>query len=330
MTTDIYAPFRARLEELRMKAQGATFDYETEMGNKAARSYVFSLRKEKGDIESTRKAAKAEVLERGKAIDEGAKAIVGEIDDLIAVHTRHLEAIAARETARVARLTEALERVQAWARECDGSWRTMAQERFDVIAEGIAKARTFDWQEKLPTAQMAIDDATEALAQALTDRAEYDAELAELLRLRQEEAERQDRADREREAAEAKERDERIAKAAAEKAERDAHEAAQAEQRRRDAEAQRQIDEANHRAAEAERAAQAERDRLAREEAARVAEAKRVADAQAARDADAANRLAVKAGAVALLIDYGIDPEAAAHCVEAIAGGVVPSIRITY
>lgn len=327
---DIYAPFRARLEELRMKAQGAQFEYESKTGNAAARSYVHSLRGEKGKIEAARKAAKEAVLVRGRAIDDGAKVIVSEIDELIAVHTRHLEAIEAREKARVDRLREALARVGGWTVECAGQWQTLAQERFDEIAEGIGRARTFDWQEFANEAGAAIGDAASALAKALTDRQEYDDQQAELAKLRAERDARE-QAERERVAAEERAaRDKRIADEAAARAEAAEREKAAAAQRARDAEAQRQIDQANQRAAEAERAAKAEQDRIAREETARQAEAKRIADAQARRDADEAHRTATKAGAVAVLVQSGLPQKHAAMAVELIAAGAVPSVRITY
>lgn len=327
---DIYAPFKARLDELRMKAQGATFEYETESGNKAARSYVFSLRKEKGGIEAARKDAKAEVLARGRAIDSGAATLIGEIDELIAVHTRHLEAIEAREKARKDRLAEAMARVVGWGAECDGQWQTMEAARFDEIAAGIEKARAFDWQERADEAAAAIADAADALTAAIADRKQHDDEQAELAALR---AARDAAEQVERERIAAEERaayERRIADEAAARAEAAEREKAAAAQRARDAEAQRQIDEANRRAAEAERAAKAEQDRIAREEAARQAEAKRISDEQARREADKQHRIAVHAGAVALLVEHGLEQAQADLAVQAIAAGVVPFIRITY
>ena len=62
------------------------FDYRDDWDNKAARSYVHSLRLLKGKIERARKDAKAVHLERGKAVDENAKLLEASVQGLIEPH----------------------------------------------------------------------------------------------------------------------------------------------------------------------------------------------------------------------------------------------------
>ena len=202
--------------------------------------------------------------------------------------------------------------------EIDGSW-----EEFEAEAHRV-KAAT------LTTLQL-----------ALTKRQAYEAEQAELERLRAEAAQR-----------EQKEREERIAREAAEQAQREAEQRAQAERdaaakreadakaaaERRELELKLQAEQAEREKLEAQqRAEQAERDAAERAERAAAAERQRQADEQArieaeakAREADIAHKTAVLTSIKESFMGAGITEEQAKAIINMIRKGEVPSVSITY
>ena len=91
------------------------FDYRDDWDNKAARSYVHSLRLLKGKIERARKDAKAVHLELGKAVDENAKLLEASVQGLIEPHETAIKAIEAEETARIDAHRAVLDRIAALA-----------------------------------------------------------------------------------------------------------------------------------------------------------------------------------------------------------------------
>lgn len=226
------------------------------------------------------------------------------------------------------------------------------------------------WEEFLPEAAQVKEQTLAKLRALLAERTQYEAEQAELARLRIE-AEAREKADREA----------AIAQAAADKAKREAAEAAQAE---RDAAARREqalIDQAaqakrdaDQKARDAEAAAanqalqlklaaeqaerlriqaeadrvagiqQAERERVAAEqrqaaavERARLAEiARQEAEAAEqrrlaeAREADKAHKGAIYKAAKEAFMDNNMTEDCARLAVKLIASGMIPNIKITY
>lgn len=205
--------------------------------------------------------------------------------------------------------------------------------------EGMAIGES--WEEYEVEASRAKDKALAALRDALVVREKYEAEQAELERLRAEAAAR-----------EQKERDERIAREAAEAerlaAERRAQEECDAAARReaeakaaaerRELELKLAAERAEREALEAkQRAEQAERDAQARAEAAAAAERQRQADEQArieaealAREKDRAHKSAVMKAAKEAIMTAGVTEEQAKSIVKLIASGSVPRVSISY
>lgn len=330
--SDIYDDHRAALEALRVEAQGARFDYESPTGNKAARSYVYGLRQAKARIEDTRKAAKAEVLARGKEIDEGARVLTSEIDDLIAVHAKRIAEIEEREAARVAAHKHALEYIASRTESLRASWMTIRPEEFDKDELALKKAIERNWEEYEEAAAGATTAYSLALEDAKRQRREYDEAQKELEALRAEKAqraaeeeERRRKEEEERKAAAMEARAAERARIAAEDAERRAREEARAvadaEIAKEREQAQAKIDEANRRAAQLEREQQ---ERLARERA--------EAEELAQREADLVHTQAVRAAILdALLsVDAGLSRPRARAIVDAIEAGRVPHVSITY
>jgi hypothetical protein len=190
--------------------------------------------------------------------------------------------------------------------------------------------------------RLAKEAALHNVKAAITTRTKYDADQAELARLREAEEARQaqeriDAADRAR-----VEREERIAREAAEKAEREHKDALERREREhkealdrtqreereaaaaRERELQRQTDEANV------RAAQAAADARARDEAAEQARRDDAA-ATAKRAADIEHRRKVNSAARDALIKHAIlEKTAAEAAVQAIAKGLIPGVGIRY
>jgi hypothetical protein len=95
------------------KEQITTFAYETKEGEKAARSYLFQLRKLRARVESARKDAKAYALAYGKQVDNQAKELSSQVDELIEPHQEQLEAIAKAEADRVQRHRKVISDIRA-------------------------------------------------------------------------------------------------------------------------------------------------------------------------------------------------------------------------
>ncbi|MDR6580014.1 hypothetical protein [Pseudomonas extremaustralis] len=208
------------------------------------------------------------------------------------------------------------------------------------------------WEEFLPEAAQAKDRTLSLLRALLADRTQYEAEQAELTRLRLE-----------KEARDKKDNEDRIAREAAEEATRAAEEKARldreaeekrvrneqaaAEKRENDlklqaAEAERQAEQAKREKVEAEQ--KAERDRLqgiedkkkaveqARldEKARADAAADEILRQQQAREADKAHKGAIYKAAKEAFIQHGMTEECARLAVKLVASGLIPSMSIQY
>ncbi|AZD67612.1 hypothetical protein SAMN04489802_2801 [Pseudomonas chlororaphis] len=221
-----------------------------------------------------------------------------------------------------------------------------------VIADLELLALDDSWEEFLPEAALAKDQTLIVLRGLHAERARFEAEQAELTRLREE-----------KEARDKKDRDDQIAREAAERATQEAEERAQrardeeskrfrdekeaAEKRENDlklqaAEAERRAEQAKREQVEAEQ--KAERERLegierqaAAVEQARLDEIKRQNEAadeilrqQQAREADKAHKSKVMGAAKEALMSLNITEELAKAIVLKIARGEVPSITIHF
>jgi hypothetical protein len=341
-----YQPFYAQLAKLEEDNASLVFDYESKKGNKEARSHVNTLRLTKGALERTRKAAKAESLRIGRAVDAEAEQIEARIEAMILVHQEKIDEIERRENDRVAALEKRLSTLGLIESDLT------AEEYRAKIAEVEAVAIDDSWQEFIADAAKLKDSMMVAYRARLADREKYDAEQLELKRLREEAAARAQ-----------KDRDDAIAKAAAEKARADAaalaeQEAAKARQaiehaelkakqereaaERRELELKLQAEQAECRRIEAEqkaeqdkkdaaaraetekqRAIQAEKDRVA-------AQLRAEAEEKTKREANLAHRKKINQAALSALVAGGISDECAKECIKLIVMGKVPAVQINY
>jgi colicin import membrane protein len=326
-----FSEFESQLAKLKDDNSKAVFDYASAKGNKEARSHIFTIRKIKGDLERARKDAKDAALQYGRLVDSRAKEISGELDAIIEVHDKPLREIEEREAARVAEIKariETLNHYQSAAHDTPAElWR-------EFLAEAEVFALDDTLQEFKSVAAITKDQAITEIKARLVAREAYEAEQAELARLRAEAAERE-RQDHERKIAEqAAAKAKADAEAEAERQrqamlrEQEAREREQREEASRQAlaieTAKREKAEAEERAAKAEQRAKenAEREQRERESAERAAAEKR--------ETDKKHKAAINNTAAADLVAAGLTEEMARIAVTAIAKREVKHVSIAY
>lgn len=185
------------------KSAIAAFAYETKEGDKAARSYLFQLRKLRARVEAARKDAKSYALAYGKRVDEQAKDLSSQVDELIEPHQQQLEAIAMKEAQRVQAHQMVLDRVVRLGELQFGVCSQEIQGRLDAL-DRVTLEGLEEFTEKVAAA---IVSSRQALQQALQQALASEEQARELANLKAEQEER-----------EAKERMERILREAQKKA----------------------------------------------------------------------------------------------------------------
>lgn len=311
-------------------------DVSTKKGRDAIASIAYKVARSKTALDNAGKELVAELKEVPKKIDAERKRMRDLLDAWQADVRRPLTEWEEAEAARV-------ERIQAQVnRLADTDFTDMSAADIKASIDNL-EAHVIDarYEEFEPEAHRVKAASLATLREALAARQKYEAEQAELERLRAEAAAR-----------EQKEREERIAREAAEaerlaaerraQEERDAATRREAEAKaaaeRRELELKLQAEQAEREKVEAQRRAeQAERDAQARAEAAAAAERQRQADEQAriereaaAREADKAHKKAINNEALAALIAGGMTEECAKQAITLIAQRKVPHIVIQY
>ena len=197
------------------------------------------------------------------------------------------------------------------------------------------------WEEFTQEAHIAKLETLELLRKALAEREKYEAEQAELERLRQAE---QVRLQQERDAQIAREATEKAQREAeqkarfeAEKVQRDKAESEQREARlkaekeaaelREQALKQKAVDDAKQAEIAKQQAIEAERKRI---EAEQFAQAEAVRKAQEAREANVAHKKQICSEALKGLTDLGVDEELGKEILRAINKGLVPHVSIKF
>lgn len=328
-------PYLAKIKE---ELDAFVPDVTTKKGRDAIASIAHKVARSKTALDNIGKELVAELKDVPKKIDAERKRMRDTLDQWKDDVRRPLTEWEDAEAARVAGHTDRLRMLNEYAAEA-------AQYDAEYLASKIAQLEAMSvdesWQEFESEAHRAKSAALDCLRTALVKRQAYDAEQAELARLRAEAAAREQV---EREARIAREAEER-AKAKAEataQAEREAvirrEQEAKAAAERRELELKLAAETAEREKLAAEqRAAQAIKDAEARAEAAAQAERKRIADEAAAakaeeerREADKAHKGRVNRAALKALIDGGLTEEAAKMAITLIAQGKIPSVRISY
>lgn len=325
------------LQKIRAEIDSFVPDVSTRKGREAIASIAYKVARSKTALDAVGKELVAELKEVPKKIDAERK----RMRDLLAAWQadvrRPLTEWEEAEAARVARHQGEIDKIKLRL-ECRDLDSTELKANIAWL-EGMAINES--WEEFEAEAARTKDKALAALRDALAAREKFEAEQAELERLRAEAAAREQKEREERIAREAAEA-ERIAAERRAQEERDAAIRREAEARaaaeRRELELKLQAEQAEREKVEAQRRAeQAERDAQARAEAAAAAERQRQADEQAriereaaAREADKAHKKAINNEALAALIAGGMPEECAKQAITLIAQRKVPHITINY
>ncbi|ENR4172209.1 hypothetical protein ACSRBF_11165 [Acinetobacter baumannii] len=307
-------------------------DVSTKKGRDAIGSLALKISKSKTLIEKCGKELVAEQKAQIKVIDDDRISIVKKLDLL------RNEVLAPRDAWEQAE-KDRVEKHQANIRAIKSlhDERTPYQESIEIKSrilelEGFEVDTSFEEYEQ--EAKLAKLETLDKLRTALVDREKFEAESAELERLRKAEQERLQREHEQRIAHEAAEKArleaERKAKEEADRVEREKQEAiAKAEREKREAAEREARLVAEKEAAElrAQHAAEAERKRIEAEQAAKI-EAER--KAEEARQANQAHRKKICNEALKGLLALGIDEAKGKEILQAINKGLVPHVSIKF
>jgi len=322
----------------REQAANEVPDLTTRKGRERIASLAAQVSRSKTAVEKPGRDYLRRIKEMPKAIEAELREFVQEMDKLRDEVRAPLNEWEAAEERRKAKHEHGIERMKALAAFLDQADSATISSQMAELEEIVIDD---GWEEFEAEAHRVKAASLTALQLALTKRQQYEAEQAELERLRAEAAQR-----------EQKEREERIAREAAEQARLEAEQRAKAE---RDAAAKREADakaaaeqrelqlkleaeQSARRELEAQqRAEQAEREAEARAERAAAAERQRQADEQArieaeakAREKDKAHKKQINNEALAAFIAGGMPEECAKQAITLIAQRKIPHISISY
>ncbi|QCS11850.1 hypothetical protein E3H47_04650 [Acinetobacter radioresistens] len=309
-------------EHIAQQVRSHVPDVTTKKGRDAIGSLAMKISKSKTLIEKCGKELVAEQKAQIKVIDDDRISVVKKFDELRNEILAPRDAWEQAEKDRVAKHKADIEKIKDFAHP---------SVIHEMTAERLSdQIRMLDVLEVCPLfeefeqeAKIAKFETLEALQKALAAREKYEAEQAELERLRQAEILRQQQ---EREAQIAREAAEKATREAEEKArfeaERVQREKAEAEQREARLKAEKEAAELR-----AVQAAENERKRIEAEQAAK-AEAER--QAEIARQANQAHKKKICNEALKGLLALGIDEAKGKEILQAINKGLVPHVSIKF
>ncbi|OTR57690.1 hypothetical protein CAT49_00270 [Acinetobacter baumannii] len=308
-------------EHIAQEVRSHVPDVSTKKGRDAIGSLALKISKSKTLIEKCGKELVAEQKAQIKVIDDDRISIVKKFDLLRDEILAPRDAWEKAEEDRVAKHTGAIRAIRSLYDENTVNQEAHVIKGYVFDIEKLEIDSTFEEFEQ--EAKLAKLETLEKLRTALTTREKYEAEQAELERLRQAEILRQQQ---EREAQIAREAAEKAAREAEEKArfeaERVQREKAEAEQREARLKAEKEAAELR-----AQHAAEAERKRIEAEQAAKL-EAER--QAEEARQANQAHRKKICNEALKGLLALGIDEAKSKEILQAINKGLVPHVSINF
>ncbi|MFK7163115.1 coiled-coil domain-containing protein [Acinetobacter baumannii] len=319
-------------ERIAQEVRSHVPDVSTKKGRDAIGSLALKISKSKTLIEKCGKELVAEQKAQIKVIDDDRISVVKKFDLLRDEILAPRDAWEQAEKDRVEKHQANIRAIKSLHDE-----RTPYQESIEIKSrilelEGFEVDTSFEEYEQ--EAKLAKLETLDKLRTALVDREKFEAESAELERLRKAEQERLQREHEERIAHEAAEKArleaERKAKEEAERVEREKQEAiAKAEREKREAAEREARLVAEKEAAElrAQHAAEAERKRIEAEQAAKL-EAE--LQAEEARQANQAHRKKICNEALKGLLALGIDEAKSKEILQAINKGLVPHVSIKF
>lgn len=343
----------ALFEKIKAEAASCGTDVSTEEGRAAIKSMAYKIARSKTALDEMGKALTEEARKTIESVNAERNRLKEKMQALQDDVRRPLTEFETREKLRVeereGRIAE-MSGLLVFLGHSDNGPHPLLPEIEQRLTK-LAQLAQFEWQEFSERAAKMKAEVRRQLTDHLESRKKYDADQAELARLRKEEEDRKAEAERKRIADEAAAKakadaeakaaeDARIAQEKADREKAEADQRAADEKARADkAEADRIAAEEKHKAdlkaaeekaqRDAEAAAQKERDRQA-------AEQKAAADAEAKRNADLEHKKKINNAAVTAMIDhmrmYDLDiSEDQAKCLlTGIASGKVPNVKILY
>ena len=307
-------------ERIAQEVRSHVPDVTTKKGRDAIGSLAMKVSKSKTLIEKCGKELVAEQKAQIKLIDDDRIAIVKKFDVLRDEILAPRDAWEQAEEDRVAKHQAVIESIKSYAAISSEATSSNIREETSIVENTNIDSSLEEFEQE---AKIAKFETLEKLRTALAAREKYEAEQAELERLRKAEQERLQR-----------ERDERIAIEAAEKATREAEEKARFEAERVEREIRESAERearlvAEKEAAElrAKHAAQEERERAEREQAAKIAAEQK---AEADRLANVEHVKAINNEALNAILLMGFSEEQAKAVITAIAKNRIPHISIKY
>ncbi len=318
-------------EQIANNARSIVFNMNDKKERDALKSYAYNLARTKTTVDNYGKELVSGIKAQAAVIDADRKFWRDNMDLLQEEIRKPLTDFENAEKARIKRLEDEVAVIKMPANLCS-EWDAASIK--DAIQTLESKVIDSSFEEFEQEAKLAKFETLEKLRTALVAREKYEAEQAELERLRKEQLEREQR-----------ERDERIAKEAADKARIEAEAKALAEQRRVEREKQEAEEKAErekHEAAErearliaekeeaelrAQQAAVMERQRIEREQAAKE-EAER--KAEEARLANVEHMRSINQEILNKLCTIGLDEGQAKAVITAIARNQIPNVSIKY
>ncbi|MFT0547454.1 hypothetical protein ACMHYO_14125 [Allopusillimonas ginsengisoli] len=337
------------LAKIRAEIDAFKPDVSTDKGRKAVASIAHKVAKSKVALDNIGKDLVAELKEMPRKVDAERKRMRDTLDAWKDEVRQPLTEWEQAESSRVARLREGVDSIRNLTVDTDHLDAAALKCLLETAKKTVIDSQ---WQEFEVDAARAKDQAIAVIEMDLAAREKYEAEQAELAKLRAEAEARRIQNEKDRIAREAAEAATKAAEAKA-KAERDAaakREAdakAAAEHRelalklaaeKAEKERLQAIQDAEREKAEAiARAEQEKQDAIKRQEQAVEAErqrqadeAARVAAETARREADKAHKGKINRAALAAFIKGGMHEDCAKQAVTLIAKGEVPNIKIYY
>lgn len=306
-------------ERIAQEARSHVPDVTTKKGRDQIGSLALKISKSKTFIEKCGKELVADQKAQIKLIDDDRIATVKKFDELRNEILAPRDAWEQAEKDRVAKHEEAIQFIKNHSYISDAS---VLKIKGDIeFLENLSIGPQYEEYEE--QAKLAKFETLEVLRRALVEREKYEAEQAELERLRQAEILRQQQ---EREAQIAREAADRATREAEEKArfeaERVQREKAEAEQREARLKAEKEAAELR-----AVQAAENERKRI---EAEQFAQAEAARKAEEARLADVEHRKKICGEALKGLTDLGVSVDQGKAILNAINKGLVPHVSIKF
>ena len=306
-------------ERIAQEARSHVPDVTTKKGRDQIGSLALKISKSKTFIEKCGKELVAEQKAQIKLIDDDRISVVKKFDELRNEILAPRDAWEQAEKDRVAKHEEAIQFIKNHSYISDAS---VLKIKGDIeFLENLSIGPQYEEYEE--QAKLAKFETLEVLRRALVEREKYEAEQAELERLRQAEILRQQQ---EREAQIAREAADRATREAEEKArfeaERVQREKAEVEQREARLKAEKEAAELR-----AQQAAENERKRI---EAEQVAKAEAERKAAEAREADVAHKKQICSEALKGLTDLGVSVDQGKAILNAINKGLVPHVSIKF